>query len=335
MKKVFCLLISLMMILSLFTACGDKSGETVVTVGEEKISEGEVLFVIANMVESTKSQFSAMGMTDEQQKEYWQTDMDGKKPADLIREMAASEAINYAVFAQAAKDAGITVTSGEVDTKFSQIFSNDSVNMLKDTYGVSKSSIKSILRKEMFRDKYVSRVLSKEAGYNPTEEQLLEIFYADYLKAQHILITTTDSETGAALAEEELAEKENLAKSLLKRAKGGENFDELMLKYGEDPGVQGSPTGYVFTEGEMVTEFYEGAKALKEGEISDLVKTSYGYHIIKRVPMTADDMTEKTTTITTAFQSEFQTKKLEELKSKYKVSQDDELLGKITVKTGF
>lgn len=335
MKKVFCLLISLMMILSLFTGCNDSKGENVVTVGEETITEGEVMFVIANMVESTKSQFSSMSMTDEQQKEYWQTDIDGKKPADLIREMAVSEATNYAVFAQAAKDAGISVTSGEVDTKFSQIFSNESVNLLKDNYGVSKSSIKSILRKEMFRDKYVSRVLSKEAGYTPTEEQLLEIFNEEYLKAQHILIATTNSETGEALNEEELAEKEELAQKLLKRAKDGENFDELMLEYGEDPGVAGSPLGYVFTEGEMVTEFYEGAKALNVGDISDLVKTSYGYHIIKRVPMSADDMTEKTTTITTSYQNEYQTKKLEELKSKYKVSQDDELLSKITVKTGF
>ena len=58
-----------------------------------------------------------------------------------------------------------------------------------------------------------------------------------------------------------------------------------MNQYSEDTGLSNNPNGYTFTEGQMVTEFYDGAKALAEDEVSELVKSSYGYHIIKRVKL--------------------------------------------------
>ena len=85
----------------------------------------------------------------------------------------------------------------------------------------------------------------------------------------------------------------------------------------------------------MVTEFYEGAKALEENGISDIVRTSYGFHIIKRLPLLESDIDEKLSTITTAYQNDFITNKSEELKSKYEVSQNDALISKIPVNTGF
>lgn len=62
-------------------------------------------------------------------------------------------------------------------------------------------------------------------------------------------------------------------------------FDTVMAEKSEDPGSQSQPDGYIFGSGEMVTEFYDGAKALAEGEISEPVKSSYGYHIILRLPI--------------------------------------------------
>ncbi len=86
-----------------------------------------------------------------------------------------------------------------------------------------------------------------------------------YMAAMHILIS--DKAT---------------AEDVLKRIKKGEEFETLMFEYTEDPGVKQAPY-YVFTDGEMVSEFEKAVKALKPGEISGLVKSTYGYHIIKRI----------------------------------------------------
>ncbi len=335
MKKGICLLISLVMILMVLCSCGSSSGDVVVTVGEEVVTENELTYVIANMVEGTKKQFSAMGLTQEQQKEQWQTDIEGKKPADVIKEYALSEVINYAVFAQAAKDESLTVSSDEVNTQISKIFTDADFELLEENYGVKKAGIRQLVRKQMLKDKYINRVVSKESAYTPDDSKLMEIFKKDYLKAQHILIMTTDKETGEALSEDEIAQKERQAQALLRRAKSGADFTELMMENSEDPGMTTYPLGYVFTEGEMVTEFYDAAKSLSDNEISDIVKTSYGFHIIKRIPLEDSDMEEKASTITSAYENEYITKKSDELKSKYTVSQDDALISQIPVNTGF
>ena len=94
-----------------------------------------------------------------------------------------------------------------------------------------------------------------------------------WLKAQHILISKDEAGEGLKKAEE-----------LLKKArKKGTDFTKLMLENSEDPGSKSLPEGYVFTEGQMVTEFYDGTLNLKVGEISEIVESTYGYHIIKKI----------------------------------------------------
>ena len=74
-------------------------------------------------------------------------------------------------------------------------------------------------------------------------------------------------------------------------------FDELMWTYGQDPGVETYPNGYTFGEGEMVTEFYEGAIALEPGAFSAPIKTDYGYHIIMRMPLDTESLEDVDTSV--------------------------------------
>lgn len=130
-----------------------------------------------------------------------------------------------------------------------------------------------------------------ENGANvPSDDELRQYFTDNYLAAKHILISTVDSMTGETIRTDAEAKAE--AQKILDRINAGEDYDTLMNEYSEDPGLAGNPDGYIFTEGEMVTEFYDGAKALAEDEVSGLVKSDYGYHIIKRVPLDVDGQFE-------------------------------------------
>lgn len=116
-----------------------------------------------------------------------------------------------------------------------------------------------------------------------------------YLYANHILLTTMDLQTGEALEEAAVAEKEAQAQALAEELQAIQDpeqlvkrFLELKEEYDEDTGKTAYPDGYVFLPGEMVAEFEEGVKALADYGVSQPVKTSYGYHVILRLPLTAD-----------------------------------------------
>lgn len=121
----------------------------------------------------------------------------------------------------------------------------------------------------------------------------------EYITAKHILIKTID-DTNTPLEREELAEKAARATLLLARleeVKADRDallalFDELMTEYSEDPGTQVYPDGYTFRPGEMVDEFQAGAEALKDYEVSGLVESDFGYHIILRLPTTRDSVVD-------------------------------------------
>ena len=94
---------------------------------------------------------------------------------------------------------------------------------------------------------------------------------------EHILFMTVGK------TDAEVAEIRKKAEDVLKQAKSGANFEDLAKKYSEDPGgskAKGGDIGWI-VQGQTVPEFEKVAFSLPKGAISDLVKTQYGFHIIK------------------------------------------------------
>ena len=110
--------------------------------------------------------------------------------------------------------------------------------------------------------------------------KIKKIIKPDKVRAKHILISTVD-ENQQPLSEEEQEEAKSKAEEIYAKVKAGENFDQLMKEHSEDPGLEGNEDGYTFGAGEMVPEFEEAAFALEPGQISEIVESSFGYHIIK------------------------------------------------------
>ena len=120
----------------------------------------------------------------------------------------------------------------------------------------------------------------------PPDEEIKDALENDYVRVYHVLVSNdhfADQEGYEDATDEELkAAALDYAKELLEQIKNGADIYEL-AQSADDPGMIDNPTGYFFTDGTMVDEFQEASYALEVGELSDIVETSYGYHIIQRL----------------------------------------------------
>ena len=100
---------------------------------------------------------------------------------------------------------------------------------------------------------------------------------------RHILLMTMDptAQPPAPLSADQVAAKRKQIDDLLKRARAGEDFAALAKQYSEDPGSKDSGGEYTFPRGQMRPEFEAAAFSMTNGQISDVVTTMYGFHIIK------------------------------------------------------
>ena len=143
----------------------------------------------------------------------------------------------------------------------------------------------------LYQNLYKLYLTEGSALYASDEDLAAYAAAQNYITADHILLTTVDTATGKALSDEAIAEKKALAEELAEKLKNytGDDlasyFAELADEYSEDPGRASYPTGYTFTTGSMVQEFEDAAYALDEGAVSDIVESSFGYHILLRLPL--------------------------------------------------
>ncbi|MGB7131124.1 MAG: peptidylprolyl isomerase [Candidatus Sulfotelmatobacter sp.] len=139
--------------------------------------------------------------------------------------------------------------------------------------------------------KYAAIDTSKiENGVQITQQEL-QAYYdqhrdqyrvAEQVKVSHILIKTPLPGPDGKVDEKGVAEAQARAEDLLKQLRAGANFEDLAKKYSEDPGSakEGGSLGWI-GRGRTVPEFEKAAFSLPIGKISDLVKSSYGFHIIR------------------------------------------------------
>jgi len=125
---------------------------------------------------------------------------------------------------------------------------------------------------------------------NITDEQLKKYYdengeqfeRPETVRAAHILLSTRDAVTGQEVSEETKKERRQQIDKILERANKGEEFAALAREYSEDPGSKNAGGEYTFARGQFHNpEFESAAFALKTNEISGVITTAFGYHIIK------------------------------------------------------
>lgn len=122
-----------------------------------------------------------------------------------------------------------------------------------------------------------------------------------YAQLNHILFMCMDPSTGEELDEAAQAEKLAQAEALIEELRAAENTEELLALYAqrkeeldEDTGKTAYPNGYIVTpDTQFVPEFLDGGYALADYEISDPVKSAYGYHVMLRLPLNGDSVLDE------------------------------------------
>ena len=272
---------------------------TVITLAGNEISEAEYKLYL----EMAKQQvLSEQGVTDEEAaKEFIKNGkVEEKNAADYIKDKAMEQILRIEVANVKAAEANVSLTDEERSGARNTAGTEEYLTMLKtdaETYAT-------VMEKSYIADKYYTSLIEGDAEmFAVADEEIAEAVSEGYALVQHVLVKNTpeaDAEGNVPEVEGYAEEAKKKAEDVLAKAVAGEDFAGLIAEFGEDPGMEATPEGYLITEqgytidgqSQMVPEFTAGAFAVAAGEVNPaLVESSYGWHIIKRlaVPETHAD----------------------------------------------
>lgn len=230
-----------------------------------KVTTGEIIQTL----------YSNMGKRTEQLKTF---------DAERLQSIIDENAVNIAerkLLLDDAKKAKSSFAPEELDKilnyQYSRSGGEDKFLQMLEENGIEIEFVKKSIEKDLMIQNYLEDFFTRTIPIS--EEEVQKVYEEDKTASvRHILLST--KEKGEA-------EKEEIRKKMeeiLSRAKSGEDFAELAKTYSEDPGSKENGGLYEnFGRGQMVPSFEDAAFSVPIGEISDIVETSFGYHIIKVV----------------------------------------------------
>ena len=222
-----------------------------------------------------------------------------------LRLKALDRLIEEKVLDYEAKKAGIKATSKEVETVIEQIRrrSNATQEDLEKALakeGLTYESYRKEIERQLTRQRFVQ--WSMKAEPKVSEKELREFYEKnsqqyrtqESYRPAHILFVVPKDATS-----EQTLEIRIRCQKVLDKIKSGENFGEMAILYSQDPSSKdGGDLGF-FKKGELLPPLERAALALKVGEVSGIVRTEFGFHLIKLLdrkggfPVPFEDVKEK------------------------------------------
>lgn len=263
------------------TASESNADKAAVTINGVTITEGAVLAHIKPQLEMLDKQASQapQAIVDQYRKQ--------------LRDQALEQLMRRELLDQKIKEANIAVTDEEVITKIremasgkGELLSLEETKKEVERYGQDFEQLKEDVRKSLSRSKFMEtqwagkiNVTQEDAkAYYDQNQERFEL--PEQVRASHILIDFTSDDPNAD-PNQVKAKAKALAEDLLKQIKGGADFAELAKAHSTCPSApRGGDLGF-FPRGKTTPAFENTAFALQVGQISDVVETEYGYHIIK------------------------------------------------------
>jgi foldase protein PrsA len=245
--------------------------------------------------------------------EVWDQEVEGRKFDDVAREKLLDMLIDQKLQMKKAAELGISVSDDELNSEIENakkyFDSEEKFNEFLKEQNMDLEYFKESTKRELI----INKLTDKLAGNVTVPDEEVKVYYDTHqnefisVKASQILLDTKEE-----------------AEKILQRVKAGEDFNELAKQNSKDPSAKenSGELGY-FKQGDMVEPFEKAAFALKPGEISDIVQTDFGFHIIKAEDRKLDkfeDVKEqlKTSMLTDKKNSEYD-KLLEEMRKSAKI----------------
>ena len=270
--------------------------KTLLKVDGEPVSAEIYCFWLEQSVANQQQQYNLLDDAS------WEEEIEGKSAADYVKEDALTIAKYYRVLANKAAEYGLTVTDeqkAEMEDQFTQLTAvleeqGMTLDMVMRAQGISEAGFRTVMEQQYLAENLYDR-LSEEGGpLTPTDEEMDAFLEEQGLyQVKHILLSTrkeNEDGTYTAYSAEEEAQVKAEADALVAELRAADDpealFDEKMKERSDDGRDQNgdlyAPDGYLAFPGQMVPEFETASLALKAGEISEPVKTEFGYHIILR-----------------------------------------------------
>jgi peptidyl-prolyl cis-trans isomerase C len=203
-----------------------------------------------------------------------------------MRDKVIDSLINRELLYQQSKTMGITTDAAEIDNSIAQIKqrleAGQSFESLLAEMGITTKTMRAQVGQANAIQKLMEMVVYPRAMVSEKESRIFFENNPQYfkkpeeIKASHILIQVAPD----AGNEEKLAARKKI-EDIQKKLETGGDFTDLARQYSEGPSkVSGGDLGY-FDRKKMVKPFADAAFALKPGEVSDIVETRFGFHLIK------------------------------------------------------
>ena len=203
-----------------------------------------------------------------------------------IKKQVIESLIDFELLYQESQKKEIKVEEAEVDvqiTKMRKRFPNEvEFKNALTRMNYSESQLKAHIKKSLATQQFIGTYIAK--NYTVSDQEIKDFYESnpklfqqpEEVRASHILIKV---EPQANESQKAVAQKK--MKEIQDKLKNGEDFAALAKKFSQCPsGAKNGDLGY-FSRGKMVKPFEEAAFALKPGEVSDIVETKFGYHLIK------------------------------------------------------
>jgi len=212
---------------------------------------------------------------------------------DQIRSQVLENLIARELLYQESQKKGIKISQEAVNEQLISLktqfpneveFNNALTRMNLNEASIKEKLERDLALKKLIEDEVAPKVTVSDSDIRAFYENNPETFkQPERVKASHILIKVDPQADAAQKAEAQ--KKIDLVQAKLQK---GEDFGALAKEYSEGPtGPKGGDLGY-FTRGQMVKPFEEAAFAMKPGEVSGMVETRFGYHLIKVTDKSAE-----------------------------------------------